>query len=83
MSKACEILCISSRTLQRWRKTEAIEDKRKKTSLSPVNKISEIERKKILNMLGSTEFGSSHKSVHNLGFREPAHAMVVSIQGGW
>ena len=56
MKKACEILGISVRSLQRWRQPETIEDKRKGSSIFPSNKISEIERQRILKVLSSAEF---------------------------
>ena len=56
LHKACEILGLSPRAVQRWRKSQALEDKRKESSKNPRNKISETERQEILNTINSREF---------------------------
>lgn len=56
LHKACEILGLSPRAVQRWRKPQALEDKRKESSKSPRNKISETKRQEILNTINSREF---------------------------
>jgi transposase InsO family protein len=56
LNKACEVLGISPKTVQRWQKSEALEDKRKESSKSPGNKISETERQRILAVINSPEF---------------------------
>jgi transposase InsO family protein len=56
LHKACEILGLSPRTVQRWRKSEALDDKRKEASKSPSNKINETERQRILTVINSPDF---------------------------
>ena len=58
-SKACEVLGIRSRTLQRWRENGQVRaDGRRKsdTRSEPHNKLSLLERKRILNTANSQEF---------------------------
>lgn len=59
-SKACEIIGISTRSLQRWQKKMAagIEDKRPQTQKNPANKLSEEEKQIILDICNSPEYGS-------------------------
>ncbi len=54
-SKACQILGISARTLQRWqKKTSAdIKDQRPYAERHPVNKLSEEEKQAILDICNS------------------------------
>lgn len=56
LCKACEILGLTSRTVQRWRKQQPAEDKRKDSSKAPGNKISELERQVVLNIINSQEY---------------------------
>ena len=56
-SKACKILGISSRTLQRWQ-TTGLEDSRQTVKKTPANKLSEEERASILEVCNSPEFRS-------------------------
>lgn len=56
LHKACEILGLTPRTVQRWRNPQTLEDKRKESSKIPGNKISELERQKILNIMNSQEY---------------------------
>ncbi len=53
--KACNILEISIRTLQRWEK-EGLEDKRKGPISKPKNKLSDNERKEIIKVSTTAEF---------------------------
>lgn len=53
--KACEILGITLRTVQRWEKN-GVEDKRKNNNKTPANKLSEFERHRILHTANSEEF---------------------------
>lgn len=55
--KACEVLAISPRTLQRWKKQGLI-DQRTQRQYEPANKLSVEERKKILEVVNSEEFQS-------------------------
>ncbi len=58
--KACDELGISFRTLQRWRdESTPLEDQRPHAKRSePINKLSEAERKEILNTCNQVEFRS-------------------------
>ena len=59
LSRACEVLEISPRTLQRWRGHGAVRaDGRKQTKVGsePANKLSEHERQQILDVANTSEF---------------------------
>jgi len=64
LSQACKTLGLNPRTVQRWRKSDALEDKRKESSRTPENKISEMERQTILNVLNSPEY--RNKTPHQI-----------------
>ena len=56
-SKACELLDIAPRTLQRWRrKGELLEDARRTRSYVPANKLSDEEREQIIAVANRDEF---------------------------
>ena len=57
-SKACSILGISTRTLQRWRKLEDLNDGRRAAKKNPSNSLSEIEIKNIINTANKPEYAS-------------------------
>jgi putative transposase len=55
--KACELLGITSRTLQRWRQHgELLDDARSTRSMVPANKLSDQEREQIMAVANSDEF---------------------------
>ncbi len=54
--KACEVLDINVRTLQRWRLEEDTKDKRKNAKKFVANKLSQEERDKVMSTLNSEEF---------------------------
>ena len=54
--KACEILNISLRTLERWQCPEGLNDKRLTVINSPRNKLSEEECRQVINIANSKEF---------------------------
>ena len=56
MHKACKILGLTPRTVQRWRNPDPLEDKRKESSKTPGNKISELERQTVLDLINSQEY---------------------------
>jgi putative transposase len=56
-SRACEIIGLPARTLQRWREAPDQEDRRSLRVQSPANQFSEIERERILKVVNSPEFG--------------------------
>jgi putative transposase len=59
LTKACEVLTLSPRTLQRWREDGEVKaDRRKEASVNrcPANKLSEQERQQILGVVNAPEF---------------------------
>ena len=56
LHKACELLGLSSRTVQRWRNPDTLKDKRGESSQSPGNKIGELERQVILDTMNSPDY---------------------------
>jgi len=72
LSKACEILNLTTRTIQRWRKPETLDDRRKESSRTPANKITALERQMILNTLNSPEYRNMtpHQIVADLADQE-------------
>ena len=55
--KACELLHISLRTLERWEQIDGRQDKRRNAKrTSPANQLSEAERKMILTLVNSKEY---------------------------
>jgi len=54
--KACELLGIDERTVQRWRKQPQGEDQRKGIPGGPANKLSQQERQNILEVANSPEY---------------------------
>lgn len=61
---ACGVACISSRTLQRWRRLPDLEDKRRGPVTSPGNTLSAKEREEIIVIAASPEFRD--KSPHQI-----------------
>jgi transposase InsO family protein len=55
LSAACEFLGLDPRTLQRWRAQEVGEDRRAGPKSVPANKLSEAERKKVLEVVNRPE----------------------------
>ena len=57
-TKACEVLGLSERTLQRWQVGGAVHcDQRPSREYQPPNKLTEIERAEVLAIANSDEFG--------------------------
>ena len=54
--KACECLCISERTVARWKKSLGTPDGRKGPKSPPANKLSELEKQRVLKMVNSPEY---------------------------
>lgn len=58
-AKACALLGIALRTLQRWRQSgEVSEDGRRARDVTPANKLSEQERQAVLTVANSAEFAA-------------------------
>ena len=57
--KACEVMGLSVRTVQRWRKPEGEEYKRKGARRRPANALSEQERQEVLTVANSKEYRDS------------------------
>jgi putative transposase len=53
---ACEIVGISSKTLQRWQQADNTEDKRPLRQQSPTNSLSELERQRVIATANSPEY---------------------------
>lgn len=54
--RACEVLGLAPRTLQRWREGAGGEDRRRGPIQAPANKLSDEERAKIMQLVNSLEF---------------------------
>lgn len=55
-SKACEVLGLPARTIERWRGQKGGEDQRKGPQSAPGNKLSAAERKEVLEIVNSREY---------------------------
>ncbi|MBE0459998.1 helix-turn-helix domain-containing protein, partial [Pseudoalteromonas prydzensis] len=55
--KACELLGLTVRTVQRWIEADNMTDKRTSTIKRPPNRLTELERQRIINTVNSTEYG--------------------------
>jgi putative transposase len=57
--RACEVISLDERTLQRWRKDRAagVGDRRPSRIQTPRNQLSELERRRLLAIANSPEFG--------------------------
>lgn len=56
-SRACQIAGVDPRTLQRWRKVPECGDRRPLREQSPPNKMTDLERERILKTVNSAEYG--------------------------
>ena len=56
--RACTVISLSERTLQRWQVDQTLGDQRPCRTQTPTNKLSVQERKKVLEIANSDEFGS-------------------------
>ena len=54
--RACDIIGISSKTLQRWEQTDNRQDGRIEAVHTPKNKLTELERQRIINVANDQEF---------------------------
>lgn len=55
--RACQTICLSLRTLQRWRRAPALGDGRPGRCQKPKNRLGEMERQRLLALANSQEFG--------------------------
>ena len=55
--RACAVICLSERTLQRWRREQCRADRRPARVQAPTNRLSESERQAVLAVANSDEFG--------------------------
>jgi putative transposase len=55
--RACAAICLSGRTLQRWQCDQSRGDQRPMRLQAPGNKLSELERQRLLTVANSDEFG--------------------------
>ena len=56
--RACTVISLSERTLQRWQVDQTLGDQRPCRTQTPTNKLSVQERKKVLAVANSDEFGN-------------------------
>jgi transposase InsO family protein len=56
-SRACEVIGLPARTLQRWRQSPDQGDRRPLRVQSPPNRLTQLERERILKIVNSAEFG--------------------------
>ncbi|MDK2922545.1 MAG: putative transposase [Desulfonauticus sp.] len=56
LKKACELIGISIRTYQRWKKRDTLKDRREDVLRNPANKLSKQEKQKILDTCHSKDF---------------------------
>ncbi len=56
-SRACEVIGLEARTLQRWRQCPDQGDRRQQRVQAPPNKLTDIERQRIVKIVNSPEFG--------------------------
>ena len=57
-SRACSVISLSPRTLQRWQLDPVCGDQRPDRVQEPKNRLSELERKRLLSVVNSDEYGS-------------------------
>lgn len=55
--KACEVIGLSAKTLQRWVQSSNVHDRRITAKHSPKNKLTEQEREQVLMVVNDAEFG--------------------------
>jgi putative transposase len=55
--RACAVICLSQRTLQRWQREQCRADRRPARVQAPTNRLSESERQAVLAVANSDEFG--------------------------
>ena len=55
-SKACELIGLSAKTLQRWEQAGNTQDGRNEVQHTPANKLSELERQRIIQTVNSPKF---------------------------
>jgi transposase InsO family protein len=55
LAKACEVMGVSSRMVERWKASKSCEDEREGPKSEPANKLTELERKRILKEVNSLE----------------------------
>ncbi len=55
-SKSCEIIGMSAKTLQRWSQLDNVQDGRLEAKHEPVNKLTELERQRIIKVASEPEY---------------------------
>jgi putative transposase len=56
LEAACSRLCVSARTVQRWRKPETQEDRRCGPRTQPANRLSQAERQRVLQLANGEQY---------------------------
>lgn len=54
--KACKLLGVAMRTIERWEKEDGLSDKRQQVTHSPTHKLTEAEREMVLSIANSKEY---------------------------
>ena len=57
LDRACAVICLSHRTLQRWQRDQSRGDQRAVRLQAPKNKLNRLERERLLAVANSAEFG--------------------------
>ncbi len=57
-ARACSVISLSQRTLQRWQLDPLCSDQRPDRVQEPKNRLSELERKRLLSVVNSDEYGN-------------------------
>lgn len=55
---ACQVLGVSCKTIQRWEVSGVLEDKRSSKKSSPLNKLTDIERNKVLEVVNQPRYAN-------------------------
>lgn len=58
-SKACQSVGISAKTYQRWQHPDNVADGRLESTEAPANKLGEFERRRIIQLVNSSDFANS------------------------
>ena len=55
-SKACEIIGITPKTIQRWKSHDITHDRRKDNQQTPKNKLTDLEKQRMLNVINDKDY---------------------------
>ena len=77
--RACAVICLSERTLQRWQREQCQADRRPARVQAPNNRLGESERQAVLAVANSDEFGHLAPSQLVPRLAEPLGAAVAQL----